>query len=73
VDSNGRIVDLGDDPMLGEAGPSGSSTGREELHPSTLRPEAANSRPSSSKSKSSEHRRPVGADYPGDRRSGDKR
>jgi hypothetical protein len=90
VDSNGRIVDLDDDPMLGEAGPSRSTThsrrsrtDREENehsssrdhahadgHHSNLRPD---DRPSSSRTKSSEHRRPVGAEYPGDRRSGDRR
>jgi len=86
VDSNGRIVDLDDDPMLGEAGPSrsttrsrqsrrsheerdhGHSSGHDHAHAdghhSNLRPD---DRPSSSRTKSSGHRRPVGAEYDGHR------
>lgn len=78
VDSDGRIVEMDDDPMLGEAGPSrGTSRSRRshddreqahssgnghavaDGHHSTLRPD---DRPSKSRSKSSENRRPVGAD-----------
>ena len=77
--------------MLGEAGPSrsttrsrlshtdrepehGHSSGHDHAvtdgHHSNLRPD---DRPPSSRSKNSEHRRPVGAEYAGDRRSGDRR
>jgi hypothetical protein len=94
VDSNGRIVDLDDDPMLGEAGPSrsttrsrrshtdrepeqGHSSGHDHAHAdghhSNLQPDAADDRPASSRTKSSEHRRPVAAEYAGDRRSDDRR
>ena len=82
VDSNGRIVDLDDDPMLGEADPNRSRTDREENGRSSRRdqtPADGNSNlrpddgPPSSKRKSSEHRRPVGAEYPGERRSAERR
>lgn len=68
VDSDGRIVEMDDDPLLGEAGPSqshpdsepqhGQSTSHDHAHAdgqhSNLRPD---DRPASSRKKSSESRK----------------